>query len=224
MVGGFMARVQNSSLRIQYINEKFAKEDQKQQVIRKQLQSDNKEGINVDAYEGQLLKLLALMVKAKKIVEIGTLYGYSTTWLLQALPDGGKLYSLEKSPENYEKAKSLIQDYPTKGELNILLGDALENLDSITAEGPFDLIFIDANKAGYKKYLDWAVKNVSSGGLIVGDNTFLFGHVVGEESSMNANEKQIKVMQDFNAFLAESPEFESVMIPTPEGMTLGLKK
>lgn len=211
--------------RLEYINNLFAKEDENQKAIKEQLRLDHKEGINVGPYEGKLLFFLSQMIGAKKIVEIGTLYGYSTSWFLRALPSDGFLYTLEKSEETALTAKSLLKQRKNSEQMELLVGDARENLQSITDKGPFDLIFIDANKAAYGDYLDWAIKHIKKGGLIIGDNTYLFGHVYDDkEASVRSNEKQIKVMKEFNQRLAESDEFTSVMLPTPEGMTLALKK
>jgi caffeoyl-CoA O-methyltransferase len=86
------------------------------------------------------------------------------------------------------------------------------------------MVFIDANKSAYLEYLDWAINNTTRGGLIVGDNTFLFGGVYGESRNERSSQNQIKVMKEFNRRLADQTIFESCLIPTSEGLTVGIRK
>lgn len=206
-----------------YIEQTFVKKDSRREEIISELKVFNKEGINVSSTEGKLLKVLAQMIKAKKIVEIGTLFGYSTSWFLDALAADGKIWSFEFSKEHYEKASSLLKADIQSGRLKIILGQAVEELPQIEPEGPFDLIFIDANKSGYMDYFKWADDNLRSGGVIIADNTFLFGTVYLDAPPEN-NKKAWQVMRELNQTLGQSERYESIMIPTPEGMTMALKK
>ena len=208
-----------------YINSLFAPEDEKLQSIRLALRQDNKEGINVGPYEGKILNLLVTLSRAKSIVEIGTLYGYSALWMARALPADGKLYCLEVDKENAAKAKALLAKTEVTSKIEVILGDATETLAGLASKGPFDMCFIDANKSGYMDYLEWADQNVRSGGLIVGDNTFLFGNLIKDKSNSNSrvSENQIKVMKNFNESLADPKKYTSVILPTVEGMTVAIK-
>ena len=209
-----------------YINELFAPEDSCLSKIRTELRQDGKEGINVGPFEGRLLQVLVKMNRVKTIVEVGTLYGYSALWMARALPEDGKIYCLEYSEEICAKAKQLLSDTEVSRKIEFVLGDATETLETLNEKGPFDMAFIDANKGGYVKYLDWAEKNIKTGGIIVGDNTFLFGHIFGSEKSSisNISETQIEVMKSFNKRLSNSELYDSVIIPTAEGMTVAVKK
>lgn len=210
--------------RQEYIEKNFIKQDSRRKQIISELRNFNKEGINVSSIEGKLLKVLAQMIKAHKIVEIGTLFGYSTSWFLDALTNNeDKIWSFEFSKEHYEKAVSLLKTDIENNRLKIILGNAIEELPKIEKEGPFDLIFIDANKAGYMDYFKWADENLRSGGLIIADNTFLFGTVY-QESVPENNKKAWQVMRKLNQTLGQNNHYESIMIPTAEGMTIALKK
>lgn len=203
-----------------YIENVFIQESSERLEILKNLKEKNKDGIQVSAVEGSILKFLCKIISAKKVVEIGTLFGYSTSWFLEAVGSDGHVWSFEKNEEHYAySCKHLIAHIHSKN-LNILLGDALHNLKTIESQGPFDVIFIDANKSAYMDYLLWADKNIKKGGLIIADNSFLFGQVFIDEEPPN-NKKAWKAMRELNEFLAQSKNYESIVLPTAEGMTIG---
>src|SRR5262245_6411800 len=128
--------------------------------------------INVSPNQGKLLMLLAQVQGARSILEIGTLGGYSTIWLARALPAGGRLVTLESDPHHAEVARSNIGRAGLAGVVELRLGPAQETLPRLAAEGrgPFDFIFIDADKPGYPDYLGWALRLSRRGSLIVADN------------------------------------------------------
>lgn len=224
-----------STLEHQYINEVFAPEDAVLQNIRSELRTDNKEGMNVDPYEGKFLQMLISLGEFKKIVEVGTLYGYSTLWLARALPQDGELISIESRPEHYQKAQQLLSEElvtpEVRSRIRLIHASAEQALQELSSapealeksDGAYDVVFIDANKSGYLRYLDWAEKNVRTGGLIIGDNTFLFGHVVGRDRGVEMPEQIVKDMKEFNRRLADPSRYQSVLIPTYEGMTIARK-
>ena len=186
--------------------------------IGEQLVKDNKWGINIGSAEGQILQFLIQTFKLKNILEIGTQYGYSTQWMLEALPPDGMICTLEKDEAHYNTAKSLIKD----SRVTFMVGDAVELLKSF-GDKNFDLIFIDANKKAYPEYLDWALMHVSSGGMIIGDNTFLFGQVYAEEPDPKKEDLRL-AMHGFNERLLRNPQFVSCLLPTSEGLTIAIKK
>ena len=115
--------------------------------------------INVSPVQGKLLQLLARAIGARKILEIGTLGGYSSIWLARALPDGGRLVSLEADPRHAEVARANIARAELDSSVEVRLGMALDLLPELAAEGgdPFDLVFIDADKPNNAAYFDWAL-------------------------------------------------------------------
>ena len=115
------------------------------------------------------------MHNSKTVIEIGTLVGYSTIWIARALPAGGRVISFERDEKVAAVARENISKSDVANRIEIIVGDAHEKLKDIKNRGPFDAMFIDAEKGGYCKYLDWAEKNIRSGGLILADNTFMFG-------------------------------------------------
>ena len=206
----------------EYIKNTFAKEDELLKRIRAKLQADNKDGINIAPTEAKMLQFFIKSLGIKTIVEVGTLYGYSALWMARALPDDGKIICIEKDENNYKIAKELLEDSESAEKIELINGDAVEILN--TLNGPFDMAFIDADKGGYKNYLNWSMENIRPGGLIIGDNTFLFGHIYGEgRSDINASSTQKEAMSYFNETLANHSDYTTALFPTDEGMTVAFK-
>ncbi|HUL54329.1 MAG TPA: O-methyltransferase [Opitutaceae bacterium] len=140
--------------------------------------------INVSPVQGKLLQILAQAQGARSILEIGTLGAYSTIWLARALPPGGRLITLEADPKHAEVARANLARAGLQAAVELHLGNAVETLPRLAAEGrgPFDLIFIDADKAGYPAYFTWALKLSRRGSLIIADNIVRQGAVVDAAS------------------------------------------
>lgn len=136
--------------------------------------------ISVSPPQGKLLQLLALSHGARTILEIGTLGGYSTIWLARALPAGGRLVTLEYEPRHAEVARANFAKAGVADQIELRVGAALETLPRLAAEnrGPFDFIFIDADKENYPAYWEWALKLSRPGTLIIADNVVRKGEVV----------------------------------------------
>ncbi|QYX80489.1 O-methyltransferase [Streptomyces akebiae] len=141
--------------------------------------------IDVAANQGKFLHLLALIQGARRILEIGTLGGYSTIWLARALPADGRLISLEYSARHAEVACRNIARAGLDGLVEVRVGPALESLPKLTDENPepFDLVFIDADKANNPHYVEWALKLTRAGSVIVVDNVVRGGRVADADST-----------------------------------------
>jgi len=156
--------------------------------------------IAVAPNQGKLLHLFAKLVQAKKILEIGTLGGYSTIWLARALPAGGRLISLEFSSKHADIAKSNIRHAGLSDRVEIRVAAALDSLPFLEKEGlaPFDFIFIDADKPNNPGYLEWAIKLSRPGTLIIVDNVVRDGGIA-DESSTDPTIQGTRRMFDFMA-------------------------
>jgi predicted O-methyltransferase YrrM len=141
-------------------------------------------GINVTPTQGKLLHLLARLAGARNILEIGTLGGYSTLWFARALPPGGRIITLEANPKHAEVATGNIARAGLTSVIELRLGPALEALPQLAAEGrgPFDLIFIDADKPSMPEYFAWALKLSRPGSLIIADNVVRKGALVDPDN------------------------------------------
>jgi len=168
--------------------------------------------INVSPAQGKLLQLLAQLQGARAILEIGTLAGYSTIWLARALPPGGRLVTLEAEPKHAEVARANIARAGLAAVVDLRLGPALETLPRLAAEGqgPFDLIFIDADKQSTAEYFGWALRLARRGSLIVVDNVVRNGAVVDADST----DPGIQGIRRFNEVLAAERRVSATAIQT----------
>ena len=149
--------------------------------------------IEVSPNQGKLLMLLAQMVGAKRILEIGTLGGYSTIWLARALPEGGKLISLEADKKHAEVARKNIERAGFAEKVDVRVGKALDTLPKLVAEGagPFDFVFLDADKPNNPAYFEWALKLTRKGSAIVADNVVRWGAITDPDSA-DANVRGVR--------------------------------
>ena len=213
-----------STARQSYLNKVFSQEDS---LLKEICESAQKEGVGrmqISAYEGGILQFLCKALKVKTIVEIGGLYGYSSLMMARALPADGQIFSLDKDQSRQAKARILLNKDPAGRKIHLINGPAMESLITLEKQGPFDMVFIDADKPAYMSYLNWSYKNLKTGGLLAADNTFLFGAVYEEPERENVSSLAVKVMKEFNKEIALSGKYISTLIPTTEGLTVGIKK
>jgi predicted O-methyltransferase YrrM len=168
--------------------------------------------INVSPNEGKLLFLLAKISGAGRILEVGTLSAYSTTWLARALPPGGKVITLEVDPKHADVARKNLALAGLSGQVEVRVGNAAETMRQMAAggESPFDLVFIDADKPRYVEYLRLALELTRSGSLILADNLIRSGRVL-EAAPGDPNARGAKA---FNEAMAADPRLESIILPT----------
>jgi predicted O-methyltransferase YrrM len=173
--------------------------------------------IDVAPNQGKLLQLLAQLVGARRILEIGTLGGYSTIWLARALPAGGRLITLEFNTKHAEIARTNIERAGLTQTVEIRVGAALDTLPKLQNESsePFDLIFIDADKPNNSAYLRWALKLSRPGTLIIIDNVVRDGAVIDSAST----DKDVQGARHLFELLANEPRISSTAIQTvgPKG-------
>ena len=195
--------------------------------IEERLHGDDRLGINIGSEEGLILKALCSQPQIKKVVEIGTQYGCSASWMAMGLGSRGFIHCFEKNPSVAQKATETFEhsDFKALGcKVKLHQGSALELLPNIVNDGPFDLVFIDANKAGYLDYFNWATNNIRSGGLVVVDNVYLFGTVFLDECPAGTPKKMWKVMKQLLTQAFSDPNLASSLVPTREGLLVSCKK
>jgi len=168
--------------------------------------------INVSPNLGKLLHLFAKLSNAKKILEVGTLAGYSTIWMAEALPEDGKLITLEIDPHHAEVAGRNIDRAGLSSKVEIRVGKAIDWLPRLVDEkaGPFDMIFIDADKPPYAEYFEWALKLSRPGTLIIADNVIRDGKVLNP----NHDDPMVKGVQRFNKALASNKKVTATILQT----------
>jgi predicted O-methyltransferase YrrM len=163
--------------------------------------------IQVDPPMGKLLSLLVRMVSAQRVLEIGTLGGYSTIWMARALPDDGELVTLEFRPEYAEVARENIARAELSDRVDIRVGPALDTLPTVT--GPFDLVFIDADKNNQDRYLAWALELTRVGSVIVGDNI-----VRGGRTLLEPDDEGSQGITRFVDLMSVDPRLDATVIQT----------
>ena len=196
-----------------YISDLFLEADPALEAALGAISAAGLPAISVSPTQGKLLHLLAQVQGASKILEIGTLGGYSTIWLARALPAGGHLISLELDPKHAEVARANVARAGLADKVEIRLGRAVDSLKQLVAEGhggPFDLIFIDADKPGYADYLQWSLKLARRGTLIIADNVVRKGEVANPASS-DAN---VQGIRRFNELLAAEKRVSTTVLQT----------
>jgi caffeoyl-CoA O-methyltransferase len=206
-----------------YTERTFAPEDPVLGEIRARSTAAGLPPIAVGPLDGLHLEVLARAAGAKKAVEIGTLGGYSGVCLLRGMGDAGRLWTCEIDPRAAEVARESFRRAGCGERAEVVVGKALDTLPRIAAHGPFDLVFIDADKDGYPAYLDWAADHLRVGGMVLGDNAFLFGLVHKDPASVPDEAARIRAMRAFHEGLVRGGRFRSTMLPTGEGLALGVK-
>jgi caffeoyl-CoA O-methyltransferase len=192
-----------------YIEELFAPQDEALEAALRESQRAGLPQIQVSPNEGKVLRLLAEVVGARRILEIGTLGGYSTIHLARGIPEDGVLISLEIDERHAEVARQNVERAGLGARVEIRVGDARKLLAELAErdEGPFDLVFIDADKTGYPEYLEWALRLTRPGSLILGDNTIGGGTIIDPQDSST------RAIHDFNEKLARDPRLSAIILP-----------
>ncbi len=171
--------------------------------------------IMVGPSEGRLLHLLARLAGARRVVEVGTLAGYSTIHLARAMPPDGHLWTVEFEPRHAELARANLAAAGLAERVTVVVGAGADALPGLEPHGPFDAVFLDADKANYDRYARWAIANLRPGGLVLGDNAYLFGDLLDDD-------ERARGMRAFHEIVAAA--CDSVCIPTPDGLVLGIKR
>ena len=203
-----------------YIEDLFGTSDE---VLEATLRDSRRGGlpdINVSPNQGRLLRLLVEIAGVRRILEIGTLGGYSAIHLARGLREDGKLLSLEIDEHHADVARNNIERAGLSDIVEVRVGDAHELLTDLAEkdEGPFDLVFIDADKEGYPDYLEAVLQLVRPGSLLLGDNTIRGGTV------LDPREETARATREFNRMVAEDPRLYGIVLPLIreriDGMTI----
>lgn len=201
----------------EYINSLFVSEDDVLASIEKGLIERGMPKISVPPEVGKTIYLLAKMVGAKRILEIGALGGYSTIWLARALPEDGQVVSLELSSAHAAFAQENVQRAGVGDRVTFCVGDAQESLKRLELQGEtFDFFFIDADKENYPTYLESAFRLAHPGAIIAADNTLQKGRVFNPDDERPST----KAIRTFNRALATDPRLEAMLLAIGDGLAV----
>lgn len=195
-----------------YISQLLAPEDEVLQQTIKSLDEAEMPQISITANQGKFLQVIALMCNAKKILELGTLGGYSTIWMARALPDGGKIVTVEFDPYHASVARKNIEKAGLLDKVDLRIGKASEVMEQLKEAGEtnFDLIFIDADKPPYKEYFEAALNLARPGAVIICDNVIREGKVLDENSS----DDRVAGVRRLNHMLSENKKVTATILQT----------
>jgi caffeoyl-CoA O-methyltransferase len=202
-----------------YITDLFAVQDEALRNARHEIAQAGMPSISIRPEEGRFLQFLVGVLGARKALEIGTLGGYSGIWIARGLLHGGRLITLEVNPANAEVARHNFEMTGVADRIDLRIGDAHQLLPGLSAEGPFDFVFIDAEKPGYQAYLEWAMENIRLGGVLAAHNAFRKGSVAGAAP----DDQFTDLTRAFNQRVAQDSRLISTIFPAGDGTVIGLK-
>lgn len=206
-----------------YVLDVFKPEDSALAEIRARAEREGLPQIQVGTMDALHLEVLTRAIGASRVVEIGTLGGYSGVAIARGLQAGGKLFTCELDAHHADVARENFARAGVADRVEIVVGPALETLPTLSEHGPFDLVFIDADKVNYPGYLEWAAENLRIGGVVLGDNTFGWGMIADEKFESAEDEASILALRRFNLELATGGRFRATILPTGEGLTMAVK-
>ncbi len=172
--------------------------------------------VQVGRGEGALLALLLRLHGARKVVEVGALAGFSALHIARTLPEGGHLWTVEYNPRHAAVTRANLDAAGVGARVTVREGAGADVLPTLSELGPFDAVFLDADKGGYLGYARWAAEHLRAGGLLIADNTFLFGRLLRE------GDEEAASVRAFHAFV--QARFDTAHVPTPDGMLVGVKR
>ncbi|HUR49320.1 MAG TPA: class I SAM-dependent methyltransferase [Acidimicrobiales bacterium] len=168
----------------------------------------------VGALEGRFLEMLVFLSGAQRVLEIGTFSGYSSISMAAGLPEGGHIVTCDISEKHAEVAKRHIEANGLSNRIEVRVGPALDSLAEL--DGPFDFVFIDADKGNYANYYEAVLPKLAPGGVIAADNTLWSGRVIASEDQ----EADTIAIREFNKLVADDPRVVNVMLTVRDGVTL----
>ncbi len=202
-----------------YVSALFAREDEALRQIRLETPSQGLPEIAITPEEGAFLHLLARLSGARRILEIGTLAGYSAVWMARALPPEGLLVTIEKSPRHAAIARRNFGRAAVSERILLLEGEAQDMLAQAEEHAPFDFVFLDADKEGYPAYYEWALARLPAGGVIAAHNALWGGSV-----ARPARGPLIDAIREFNRMVAEDRRVTAHLYPAGDGTLIAVKR
>jgi predicted O-methyltransferase YrrM len=203
----------------QYIADIFARHDPGLERAFKDTPKRGLPAINIRPEEGRFLQFLVRTCGAKNAVEVGTLGGYSGIWIARGLLPGGKLFTLEKDPHHAQVAREHFAAAGVDDKVEVLVGNGHQLLKELAPQGPFDFLFIDAEKSGYDQYFDWGLEHIRTGGVIAAHNAFRGGRVLDPAGS----DASVALVDELNRRAARHPDLIATIFPAGDGTLIAVK-
>lgn len=195
-------------------------------IVLKRAKENGTPPLQITQFDTRHVEVLARLVKPKKILEIGTLCGYSTVALARALKKSGRLYTCEKSAHHAQTALKIFKELKVDKKIHLIEGDIFDHLDTLSQHGPYDVIFIDSKKEDYPNLFEWCVKNLTVGGILLADNVFALGYIHKMNTGENFPDKLASIIHNidkFNRLCACDGRLRTTVFPTGEGLLVAVK-
>lgn len=205
----------------EYVRSRFATEPALMADLREILEAEEDfPAIQVPPESGRVLEIVAALSGARRVLEVGTLGGYSALWLLRGMHEKGTLLTVEKDAGHAELARRFFGRAGVLDRVDLRVGEAKELLPEMGPDGAFDLVFLDADKESYVSYLEEAARLLRVGGALLADNAFWRGRILDSEDQDPAT----RGIRDFNRRLSEHPDFRATILPVGDGVALAVRR
>jgi predicted O-methyltransferase YrrM len=201
----------------EYITSLFSAEDQLLASLREEAEREGLPAIAISADEGRLLQVFLTSIGARRVLEVGTLGGYSAICMARALPNNGRVLSIEIEEKHAQFARRYIERAELSERIEVRVGRALDVLPALDGQR-FDAMFLDADKEPLPTYFDWALRLVRPGGLVIGDNALWGGRVYATSD----NDPKTRAVREFNRRMATDPRVLGIIVPTHDGVAVAI--
>jgi caffeoyl-CoA O-methyltransferase len=201
----------------EYIASLFARDDDVLAALREAADREGLPPISISAVTGRLLQILLCAIRAERVLEVGTLGGYSAIWMARGLPASGRLVTIEVDQRHAEFARSYFARAGLDARIDLRIGRALDVLPAFDGER-FDAIFLDADKEPLPTYFDWALRLLRPGGLLIADNALWGGRVLDPETA----DEGTRGVREFNRRMASDERVRGTIVPVGDGLAVGV--
>lgn len=205
----------------QYLRQNFSSEDEFLANLKKDAKAEGIPEICISEEQGKFLQVFLKSIRAKYVLEIGSLAGYSAITMARVLPDDGKLVAVEISEKHSNFIKRKVEEAGLSHKVEVINSDAADFLAGWKPDYELDFAFIDADKKGYKTYFELCTPLIRKGGIFAADNALGFGHIA--EPNPKSEPGNVKAIQELNLMLKNSPRYESCLVTVGDGMAMGIK-
>jgi predicted O-methyltransferase YrrM len=203
----------------EYIVTLFAPEDELLGALREEADRSGFPPASIAPDAGRFLQVLLRAIAARRVLEVGTLGGYSAIWMARALPAGASLVTIERNDHFAALAERYVERAGLASVVTIRRGRALDVLPSLDGE-EFDFVFLDGDRVPLPTYLDWALRLVRPGGMIAAYNALLGGRVV--TAGLNVEDEELRAVREFNLRIANDPRLTSILLPAYDGLVVAM--
>ena len=203
----------------EYIVTLFAPEDELLGALREEADRSGFPPASIAPDAGRFLQVLLRTIAARRVLEVGTLGGYSAIWMARALPAGASLVTIERNDRFAAFAERYVERAGLASVVTVRRGRALDVLPSLDGE-EFDFVFLDGDRVPLPTYLDWALRLVRPGGMIAAYNALLGGRVV--TAGLNVEDEELRALREFNLRIANDPRLTSILVPAYDGLVVAV--